>query len=162
MDDLNDSGMENPIFEIMNLEENRFQNMIMPPLISAPPIIPLRNNNNNKKYSNETIDKMILTLKDFNNNNINNIMETTKRMNNIIDKYESNFINIHIAYKGNYNNFIKCKLNEKISDALKKIKIENFDINNKLVISNGRNLDINKTFKDENLIYEAYLFIVDK
>ena len=97
MDDLNDSGMENPIFEIMNLEENRFQN-IMPPLISAPPIIPLRNNNN-KKYSNETIDKMILTLKDF-NNNINNIMETTKRMNNIIDKYESNFINIHIAYKG--------------------------------------------------------------
>ena len=67
MDDLNDSGMENPIFEIMNLEENRFQNMIMPPLISAPPIIPLRNNNN-KKYSNETIDKMILTLKDFNNN----------------------------------------------------------------------------------------------
>ena len=158
MDDLNDSGMENPIFEIMNLEENRFQNMIMPPLIS-PPIIPLKNNN--KKYSNETIDKMILTLKDF-NNNINNIMETTKRMNNIIDKYESNFINIHIAYKGNYNNFIKCKLNEKISDALKKIKIENFDINNKLVISNGRNLDINKTFKDENLIYEAYLFIVDK
>ena len=161
MDDLNDSGMENPIFEIMNLEENRFQNMIMPPLISGPPIIPLRNNNNNKKYSNETIDKMILTLKDF-NNNINNIMETTKRMNNIIDKYESNFINIHIAYKGNYNNFIKCKLNEKISDALKKIKIENFDIYNKLVISNGRNLDINKTFKDENLIYEAYLFIVDK
>ena len=159
MDDLNDSGMENPIFEIMNLEENRFQNMIMPPLISAPPIIPLRNNN--KKYSNETIDKMILTLKDF-NNNINNIMETTKRMNNIIDKYESNFINIHIAYKGNYNNFIKCKLNEKISDALKKIKIENFDINNKLVISNGRNLDINKTFKDENLINEAYLFIADK
>ena len=159
MDDLNDSGMENPIFEIMNLEENRFQN-IMPLLISSPPIIPLRNNNN-KKYSNETIDKMILTLKDF-NNNINNIMETTKRMNNIIDKYESNFINIHIAYKGNYNNFIKCKLNEKISDALKKIKIENFDINNKLVISNGRNLDINKTFKDENLIYEAYLFIVDK
>ena len=159
MDDLNDSGMENPIFEIMNLEENIFQNMIMPPLISAPPIIPLRNNN--KKYSNETIDKMILTLKDF-NNNINNIMETTKRMNNIIDKYESNFINIHIAYKGNYNNFIKCKLNEKISDALKKIKIENFDINNKLVISNGRNLDINKTFKNENLIYEAYLFIVDK
>ena len=159
MDDLNDSGMENPIFEIMNLEENRFQN-IMPPLISGPPIIPLRNNNN-KKYSNETIDKMILTLKGF-NNNINNIMETTKRMNNIIDKYESNFINIHIAYKGNYNNFIKCKLNEKISDALKKIKIENFDINNKLAISNGRNLDINKTFKDENLIYEAYLFIVDK
>ena len=160
MDDLNDSGMENPIFEIMNLEENRFQNMIMPPLISAPPIIPLKNNNN-KKYSNETIDKIILTLKDF-NNNIKNIMETTKRMNNIIDKYESNFINIHIAYKGNYNNFIKCKLNEKISDALKKIKTENFDINNKLVISNGRNLDINKTFKDENLIYEAYLFIVDK
>ena len=159
MDDLNDSGMENPIFEIMNLEENRFQN-IMPPLISSPPIIPLRNNNN-KKYSSETIDKMILTLKNF-NNNIKNIMETTKRMNNIIDKYESNFINIHIAYKGNYNNFIKCKLNEKISDALKKIKIENFDINNKLVISNGRNLDINKTFKDENLIYEAYLFIVDK
>ena len=159
MDDLNDSGMENPIFEIMNLEENRFQN-IMPPLISAPPIIPLRNNN--KKYSNETIDKMILTLKDFNNNNINNIMETTKIMNNIIDKYESNFINIHIAYKGNYNNFIKCKLNEKISDALKKIKIENFDINTKLVISNGRNLDINKTFKDENLINEAYLFIADK
>ena len=159
MDDLNDSGMENPIFEIMNLEENRFQN-IMPLLIYSPPIIPLRNNNN-KKYSNETIDKMILTLKGF-NNNINNIMETTKRMNNIIDKYESNFINIHIAYKGNYNNFIKCKLNEKISDALKKIKIENFDINNKLVISNGRNLDINKTFKDENLIYEAYLFIVDK
>ena len=158
MDDLNDSGMENPIFEIMNLEENIFQNMIMPPLIS-PPIIPLKNNN--KKYSNETIDKMILTLKDF-NNNIKNIMETTKRMNNIIDKYNSNFINIHIAYKGNYNNFIKCKLNEKISDALKKIKIENFDINNKLVISNGRNLDINKTFKDENLIYEAYLFIVDK
>ena len=151
--------MENPIFEIMNLEENRFQN-IMPPLISSPPIIPLRNNNN-KKYSNETIDKMILTLKDF-NNNINNIMETTKRMNNIIDKYESNFINIQIAYKGNYNNFIKCKLNEKIFDALKKIKIENFDINNKLVISNGRNLDINKTFKDENLIYEACLFIVDK
>ena len=35
MDDLNDSGMENPIFEIMNLEENRFQNMIMPPLISV-------------------------------------------------------------------------------------------------------------------------------
>ena len=159
MDDLNDSGMENPIFEIMNLEENRFQN-IMPPLIYAPPIIPLRNNNN-KKYSNETIDKMILTLKDF-NNNINNIIETTKRMNNIIDKYNSNFINIHIAYKGNYNNFIKCKLNEKISDALKKIKIENFDINNKLVISNGRNLDINKTFKDENLINEAYLFIADK
>ena len=161
MDDLNDSGMENPIFEIMNLEENRFQNMIMPPLISGPPIIPLRNNNNNKKYSNETIDKMILTLKDF-NNNINNIMETTKRMNNIIDKYNSNFINIHIAYKGNYNNFIKCKLNEKISDALKKIKIENFDIYNKLVISNGRNLDINKTFKDENLLNEAYLFIADK
>ena len=160
MDDLNDSGMENPIFEIMNLEENRFQNMIMPPLISAPSIIPLRNNNN-KKYLNETIDKMILTLKDF-NNNIKNIMETTKRMNNIIDKYESNFINIHIAYKENYNNFIKCKLNAKISDALKKIKIENFDIINKLVISNGRNLDINKTFKDENLINEAYLFIVDK
>ena len=68
---------------------------------------------------------------------------------------------LHIR-EGNYNNFIKCKLNEKISDALKKIKIENFDINNKLVISNGRNLDINKTFKDENLIYEAYLFIVDK
>ena len=159
MDDLNDSGMENPIFEIMNLEENRFQNMIMPPLISATPIIPLRNNN--KKYSNETIDKMILTLKDF-NNNINNIMETTKKMNNIIDKYNSNFINIQIAYKGNYNNFIKCKLNAKISDALKKIKIENFDINNKLVISDGRNLDINKTFKDEILINEAYLFIADK
>ena len=36
MDDLNDSGMENPIFEIMNLEENRFKNMIIPLSISSP------------------------------------------------------------------------------------------------------------------------------
>ena len=159
MDDLNNSGIENPILG-MNFEENSFENMIMPPFISSP-IIPQRNNN--KKYSNETIDKMISTLNDF-YNNINKVMETTNRMNNIIDKYNANFINISISYKINYNFFIKCKLNDKISDALNKIKIpeDGFDINNKLIFFNGRNIDMNKTFKDENIFNGALLFIADK
>ena len=159
MDDINNSGIENPILG-MNFEENSFENMIMPPFISSP-IIPQRNNN--KKYSNETIDKMISTLNDF-YNNINKVMETTNRMNNIIDKYNANFINISISYKINYNFFIKCKLNDKISDALNKIKIpeDGFDLNNKLIFFNGRNIDINKTFKDENIFNGALLFIADK
>ena len=159
MDDLNNSGIENPILG-MNFEENSFENMIMPPFISSP-IIPQRNNN--KKYSNETIDKMISTLNDF-YNNINKVMETTNRMNNIIDKYNANFINISISYKINYNFFIKCKLNDKISDALNKIKIpeDGFDLNNKLIFFNGRNIDMNKTFKDENIFNGALLFIADK
>ena len=159
MDDLNNSGIENPILG-KNFEENSFENMIMPPFISSP-IIPQRNNN--KKYSNETIDKMISTLNDF-YNNINKVMETTNRMNNIIDKYNANFINISISYKINYNFFIKCKLIDKISDAFNKIKIpeDGFDINNKLIFFNGRNIDINKTFKDENIFNGALLFIADK
>ena len=161
MDDLNDSGMENPIFEIMNLEENRFQNMIMSPLISAPPIIPLRNNN--KKYSNETIDKMIFTLKEF-NKNITHMMETTNRMNLIIEKYNENNININFIYNRVKNFSIKCKLEDKLSDIISRIKTgeENFNINDKIVIFNGRNLDLNKTVKKEGIKNGTLLMINDK
>ena len=159
--DLNDSGMENPIFDIMSQEENNNQNIIFPPLI-PPPFLSHRNYTN-KKYSNETIDKMILALKEF-NKNINQMIDTTNRMNIIIDKYNEKYININLIYNRIKNFSIKCKIEDKISDAINKIKTgeDNFNINDKIIIFNGRNLDINKTFKDEGIINGTLLIINDK
>ena len=164
-DELNTSGMQNPIFSIMNEqdeEENLYHNMLMPPLISSPFYIP-RNNNTNKKYSNETIDKMIFTLKEF-NKNINQMMETTNRMNIIIEKYNENNININFIYNRIKNFSIKCKLEDKLSDIINKINIgeDNFNINDKLILFNGRNLDINNTVKQEGIKNGTLLMIIDK
>ena len=164
-DELNTSGMQNPIFSIMNEqeeEENLYHNMLMPPLIPSPFYIP-RNNNTNKKYSNETIDKMIFTLKEF-NKNINQMMETTNRMNIIIEKYNENNININFIYNRIKNFSIKCKLEDKLSDIINKIKIgeDNFNIKDKLILFNGRNLDINKTVKQEGIKNGTLLMIIDK
>ncbi len=164
-DELNTSGMQNPIFSIMNEqeeEENLYHNMLMPPLIPSPFYIP-RNNNANKKYSNETIDKMLLTLKEF-NKNINQMMETTNRMNIIIEKYNENNININFIYNRIKNFSIKCKLEDKLSDIINKINIgeDNFNIKDKLILFNGRNLDINKTVKQEGIKNGTLLMIIDK
>ena len=164
-DELNTSGMQNPIFRIMNEqdeeEENIFQNFMMPPLI--PPPFSIRRNNANKKYSNETIDKMIFTLKEF-NKNITHMMETTNRMNLIIEKYNENNININFIYNRVKNFSIKCKLEEKLSDIINRIKTgeDNFNINNKIVFFNGRNLDLNKTVKQEGIKNGTLLMINDK
>ena len=164
-DELNTSGMQNPIFRIMNEqdeeEENIFQNFMMPPLI--PPPFSIRRNNANKKYSNETIDKMLLTLKEF-NKNINQMMETTNRMNIIIEKYNENNININFIYNRIKNFSIKCKLEDKLSDIINKINIgeDNFNIKDKLILFNGRNLDINKTVKQEGIKNGTLLMIIDK
>ena len=164
-DELNTSGMQNPIFRIMNEqdeeEENIFQNFMMPPLI--PPPFSIRRNTANKKYSNETIDKMIFTLKEF-NKNITHMMETTNRMNLIIEKYNENNININFIYNRIKNFSIKCKLEDKLSDIINKINIgeDNFNIKDKLILFNGRNLDINKTVKQEGIKNGTLLMIIDK
>ena len=164
-DELNTSGMQNPIFRIMNEqdeeEENIFQNFMMPPLIPSP--FSIRRNNANKKYSNETIDKMIFTLKEF-NKNITHMMETTNRMNLIIEKYNENNININFIYNRVKNFSIKCKLEDKLSDVINRIKTgeDNFNINDKIVIFNGRNLDLNKTVKQEGIKNGTLLMINDK
>ena len=164
-DELNTSGMQNPIFRIMNEqdeeEENIFQNFMMPPLI--PPPFSICRNTANKKYSNETIDKMIFTLKEF-NKNITHMMETTNRMNLIIEKYNENNININFIYNRVKNFSIKCKLEDKLSDIINRIKTgeDNFNINDKVVIFNGRNLDLNKTVKQEGIKNGTLLMINDK
>ena len=160
--DLEDSDSQNPIFNIMKLEQensNLNENMMMPNII-PPPFI---SNRNKKKYSNENIDKMKLALNDF-QNNIMQMMEITNRMNIIIDKYNENTIYMNIAYKSNRNNITRCKLDDKLSDVLSKINFreENFNINDKSVIFSGRRLDLNKTIREENIYNGAFVFIFDK
>ena len=159
--DLNDSGQNLPIFNLMNSEENSFQNMILPPLV-PPPFLSHRNYTN-KKYSNETIDKMVLTLREF-NKNINQMFETTNRMNLIIDKYNENYISIYLIYNQVQYFSIKCKKDDKILDAINKIKTgeDNFNINDKIIIFNGRSLDMNKTFNDEGIKNGNLLMINNK
>ena len=166
--DLNNSGssgMQNPIFDTMYKEENNFNNnneFDMIPPVMFPPFLPFKNNLK-KKYSNEAIDNMMLSLKDF-NNNIQQMMETTNRMFNIINKYNENNIHINFAYKNEKNFSIKCKLDDKLSDVISKINTgeENFNINDKLIIINGRALDINKTIKEEGILNGNVLLIIDK
>ena len=160
--DSEDSDSQNPIFNIMKLEQensNLNENMMMPNII-PPPFI---SNRNKKKYSNENIDKMKLALNDF-QNNIMQMMEITNRMNIIIDKYNENTIYMNIVYKSNRNNITRCKLDDKLSDVLSKINFreENFNINDKLVIFSGRRLDLNKTIREENIYNGSFVFIIDK
>ena len=165
---LNDSGLQNPIFELMRAEEynnnlnfDNFEDNIMMPPVLFPPLINIRNNSN-KKNLNEKIDKMLLSLKNF-NENIQLMLDTTNRMNNIINKYEINFINLTFEYKSK-KIFMKCKLEDVISDVISKLKFgeENFNINDKFFIYCAKRIDISKKFKEEKILSYSTILILDK
>ena len=133
--DLNSSGMQNPIFEIMNMNNNNNQNEyfdnfsdninnsfefenenMMQNIILPPPIIP---NKTNKKYSKELIDKMFVTLKDF-KINIQKMMDTTNNMIQAININEDKTKNINLRFsllnKGII--LVTCKLSDKFSEVV--------------------------------------------
>ena len=156
-DGSNDSGKRNPIFNICSPKNNvNIPSIIVPPFIS-------QRNNINKKYPMETINNMELELKNF-SFNIMQMMDITNRMIHIIDNSSDNIITINFGYKNYTNIFIDCKLGDKISDVINKIKIEEdgFNINDKILIFNGAQLNLNGRVKDEGLMNGSFVLIIEK
>ena len=159
MSDDSDSGMNNPIFDIMKRERPTFKSVFSPfyhEEIYPPPSPYL--SDLKFQYSDE-IDKMRLTLNDF-NNNILQMMEATNRMIEIIDLNSE--INIIFDYKEKTYP-IKCKLNDKLSDVIDKIKIDEgeFDKNNKMFLFFGKALNLNTKLRDEKIKNFDIIYIAD-
>ena len=160
MDDDSDStsGMNNPIFKIMETEKYKKESVFFPKfeysMFPSPYLSDLKNN-----YLFE-LDKFSLSLKEF-NNNILQMMQTTNKMIEIID--QNSEISLDFEYK-NKSYIIKCKLNDNLSDVINKIKIdeEGFDKNNKLFLCNGKILNLNARVKDESLKNFSYVMIMQK
>ena len=92
------------------------------------------------------------------------MMDITNRMIHIIDNSSDNIITINFGYKNYTNIFIDCKLGDKISDVINKIKIEEdgFNINDKILIFNGAQLNLNGRVKDEGLMNGSFVLIIEK
>ena len=150
-------GMDNPIFKIIS---PKYKNppIFFPKLENAmfPPSSYLSDLKYNYSFE---LDKFSKTLKEF-NKNILQMMQTTNKMIEILD--QNCEINLSFNYKGKTYT-IKCKLNEKLSDVIKKIKIdeEGFDINKKVFIFCGLILNLNAKVKDEGLKNFDYVMIMD-
>ena len=157
MEDDSISGMNNPIFRIMSPKYKNdpiFFPKIQPALF--PPSSYLSDLKYNYSFE---LDKFSQSLKDF-NKNILQMMQTTNKMIEIID--QNSDINLNFSYKNN-SYIIKCKLNDKLSDVIKKIKIdeEGFDINKKIFIFCGLILNLNAKVKDEGLKNFDFILITD-
>ena len=151
----NHTGGRNPIFDLMK-EEDLKKNLMMP-------VFPYKPNNDNytarQNYRNE-IDKMFLSLKEF-NNNIMQMMISTNRMIQIIDENTFNTINIRFMFYDK-DCWVNCKLKDKISDVIKNIKIneDGFSIDNKIFIFNGKKLELNQTVKECGLLNNNLVAII--
>ena len=148
----NDTGGQNPIFDIMR-EEDLKKNLM--------PVFPYKPNDDKysikQNYRNE-IDKMFVSLKEF-NNNIMQMMISTNRMLQIIDE-NTIIINIRFVYK-DQECWVYCKLKDKISDVIKKIKIneDGFTIDNKNFFFNGKILELNQSVGENGLSNNSYVLI---
>ena len=155
----NDTGGQNPIFNIMR-EEDLKQNLMVP----LPPLNSNSDNNDNylikQNYRNE-IDNMFFSLKEF-NNNIMQMMISTNRMIQIINENTFDKINIRFLYR-NKDCWVNCKLKDKMSDVINKIKIneDGFNLNNKIFIFNAKRLELNQNVRELGLNNNSVVFIIE-
>ena len=155
----NDTGGQNPIFNIMR-EEDLKQNLMVP----LPPLNSNNDNNDNylikQNYRNE-IDNMFFSLKEF-NNNIMQMMISTNRMIQIINENTFDKINIRFLYR-NKDCWVNCKLKDKMSDVINKIKIneDGFNLNNKIFIFNAKRLELNQNVRELGLNNNSVVFIIE-
>ena len=157
MEDDSFCGMNNPIFKIMP-PKYKSHPIFFPKIGNA--MIPPSSYLSDLKYNYSLeLNKFSQTLKEF-NKNILQMMTTTNKMIEIID--QNCEINLNFNYK-NKSYIIKCKLNDKLSDVIKKIKIdeEGFDINKKIFIFCGLILNLNAKVKDEGLKNFDFILITD-
>ena len=158
MEDDSSCGMDNPIFKIMS-PKYESEPIFFPKI--EPALFPPSSYLSDLKYNYSfELDKFSRSLKEF-NKNILEVMQTTNKMIEIIDQ------NCEISLNFNYKEktyAIKCKLNDKLSDVINKLKIdeEGFDINKKIFVFYGIILNLNAKVKDEGLKNSDYVIILDK